>query len=123
MTKYVTLVDGKIVSWAMGLSPGIAETPISDEEFDRLILPPVSYDDLFPTEFLLGMLRLNITPEMVDTAIAALPEPDRTIASIYWTRADKFKRADPLVDQIAGVFGKTPEDVNDVWLQQQSLRT
>lgn len=123
MSKWVQLFEGKVVAWSTGLVPGIAETEISDDEFERLTKPPVTYEDLFPTEFLLGMLRLNITPDQVDAVIASMSEPDRTIASIYWTRSDRFKRANPLVDQIAAAFGKTPEDVNDVWLQQQSLRT
>jgi hypothetical protein len=81
--------------------------------------PPIDYQPLLPVDFKLGMMRLNITPDMVDAVIGALPEPDRTIANIYWTSADRFKRDNPLIDQIAAAFGRTPEEVDTVWLQTQ----
>jgi hypothetical protein len=84
---------------------------------------PITYLDLKPIDFELGMLRLNITFEQIDAKIEEMQDPDRLIARIYWRRATRFERSNPLVDQIGSFFGKTPAEIDGVWLQQQSTIT
>jgi len=83
---------------------------------------PEYFAPLYPVDFKLGMLSLNIFPEQVDTAIEQVPEPDRTIAKIYWTSAQMFERDDPLIEQIALLLGKTPADIDGAWRYAMSLR-
>ncbi|MBB3461972.1 hypothetical protein [Rhizobium sp. BK377] len=81
------------------------------------------FHPLFPVDFKLGMLTLNVTPDMVDAAIAQLEEPDRTRASIYWTSARMFYRDDVWLALIATYFGKTDDDINGAWEYAMSLST
>lgn len=81
------------------------------------------YHPLYPVDFKLGMLTLNVTPDMVDAAIAQLQEPDRTRASIYWTSASMFYRDDAWLALIATYFGKTDDEVNGAWEYAMSLST
>lgn len=85
--------------------------------------PSTIYLDLKPIDFELGMLKLNITFEQIDAKIEEMQDPDRIIARIYWRRATKFERTNPLVDQIGAFFDKTPEEIDQVWLQQQATIT
>jgi hypothetical protein len=104
------LYHGNQIMWQHKLA---TSTVVQKEE------QPVAYEPLWPVDFKLGMMRLNVTPDMVDAAISQLDEPDRTIAQIYWTSANQFMRDNPLIDQIAGAFGKTAAEVDAVWLQAQ----
>jgi hypothetical protein len=81
------------------------------------------YRPLYPVDFKLGMLTLNVTPDMVDAAISQLDEPDRTRASIYWTSANMFYRDDVWLALIAGTFSKTDDDINAAWTYAMSLAT
>lgn len=67
----------------------------------------------------MGLLYLNITPDMVDAAIASMSEPDRTIAKWRWERSQTFMRDDWLINEMATAFGKTPEEVDEAWLYAQ----
>lgn len=95
------------------------EGPENGLEVDEPPVQPPRYEDLYPSYFKLGMLKLEITPDQIDAYIEKLPEPGRTNAKIWWTSAQRFVRNNPYIDAIAGQFGKTPEDVNRVWLEAQ----
>lgn len=82
--------------------------------------PAVVLRNLAANELIMGILHLNITPDMVDAAIAAMPEPDRTIAKWRWDRSQTFERDDWLINEMATVFGKTSEEVDDAWLYASS---
>ncbi|MCQ1856204.1 hypothetical protein NOJ16_33800, partial [Neorhizobium galegae] len=75
----------------------------------------VQFPPLTPIDFKLGMLTLNITPDQIDDIIEKMPEPDRTIAKIYWTSARKFLRDDPLIEEIAAIMGKTSDEIDAAW--------
>lgn len=77
---------------------------------------PEAYKPLDPASLLMGLLHLNITPDMVDAAIATMPEPDRTIAKWRWERSNTFERDDWLIEEMTTAFGKTSEEVDDAWL-------
>lgn len=77
---------------------------------------PEEFKPLGPADLLMGLLNLNITPDMVDAAISTMPEPDRTIAKWRWERSQTFERDDWLINEMATAFGKTSEEVDDAWL-------
>ncbi|KQV27843.1 hypothetical protein ASC97_05610 [Rhizobium sp. Root1203] len=84
--------------------------------------PPANlYLPLDPVDFKLGMLSLNVTPDMVDSAIDELNEPDRTIAGIYWTSAKNFYRDDVWLALIASKFNKTDQQIDEAWIYASSL--
>lgn len=84
--------------------------------------PPVpAFEPLKPINFKLGMLTLNVTPDQVDEVIEQMPEPDKMLAKIYWTSAQWFRREDPLIEDIAAVFGKTSADIDGAWLHGMAL--
>ncbi len=85
--------------------------------------PSLPLTPLTPIDFMLGMLTLNVTPDQVDALIDQLPEPDRMMSRIYWTRAREFVREDPLIDEIAAAFNKTPEDIDGAWRYAMGLQS
>lgn len=55
--------------------------------------------------------------EKIDTAIDAMPEPQRTISKNKLADVQMFSRTDPLFDLIGNdpSIGKTPEDIDAMW--------
>ena len=80
---------------------------------------PEEFKPLDTSALLMGLLHLNITPDMVDEAIASMPEGDRVFAKWRWDRSQTFMRDDWLINETASAFGKTAEEVDAAWLYAQ----
>nr|WP_250808778.1 hypothetical protein [Neorhizobium tomejilense] len=107
------VINGKLISIDGGFSligPPKAPEPEPVPEPEVPLYPPLT-----PVDFKLGMLTLNITPDQIDDVIENMPEPDRTIAKIYWTSARQFLRDDPLIEEVAAILGKTSDEINTAW--------
>ncbi|QXV73673.1 hypothetical protein [Rhizobium phage RHph_I40] len=124
---FAKFVDDKVAA--------VVYTPIDDPSFmavdseradivaflDDLTGLKTRFAPLNPVRFALGMLYLNITPDMVHDAIYALPEPDKTIAAIYWERADKFLRDDPILAAVSAGFDLTDQQIDEAWRYAEQL--
>ncbi|QIG68447.1 hypothetical protein EVB62_045 [Rhizobium phage RHph_TM33] len=118
--------NGKIVGIAANeIGPEWLSRDISDPSVAKYMADPMGLLDMFqpltPSRFKLGMLYLNIVPEQVEAAIAALPEPDRTLANIYWTSTDWFRRDDPILTQVSADFGLTEQQIDEAWKYAEQL--
>jgi hypothetical protein len=115
--------DGKIVGAFTGEQSYASEFLADDDAELLAFLNPAKpqFMPLDPVDFKLGMMTLNVTPDMVDAAIATLNDPDRTMAQIYWTSAQKFYRDDPWLAMISAKFGKTDADIDGAWQYAMSL--
>lgn len=87
---------------------------------NALPAPPPAFRPLDPSSLFMGLLNLNITPDMVDAVIAAMPDADRTFAKWRWERSQVFMRDDWLIEEMAAAFGKSAEEVDAAWLYAQS---
>lgn len=66
-------------------------------------------------------LRLTLLAHLllseVEPAIAALDEPERSVAMIEWQDASEFRRDHPLIAQIGSALGLAEADVNAMWAE------
>lgn len=60
-------------------------------------------------------LAMNGLLANVDSAIATLPEPNRTLAKIEWEYATQFKRDNPMLLQIGAAIGLSAEQIDQMW--------
>ena len=64
----------------------------------------------------------SIMPAQVDAAIAAIPDDQqRAVAEIEWEYATQFERMHPLIAQVGGAFGLTPEQIDGMWQAAMEL--
>lgn len=63
----------------------------------------------------LGMLNLGVTTAQIEDLIAALPEPQKSIALIEWQDATIYERNHPLVGQIASALSLSNETMDAAW--------
>lgn len=125
---YYREADGRYVGAFDTLQPDLIECDppqdarqIWDDAAGAWGVVPQEFNPLDPSALFMGLLHLNITPDMVDAAIAAMPEADRTFAKWRWERSQVFARNDWLIEEMAAVFGKSAEEVDAAWLYAQSL--
>lgn len=57
----------------------------------------------------------------IDTAIAAMPEPDKSSAMVLWEYSTIIRRSDPLVQSLATAIGLTSAQVDDLFLLAGTL--
>jgi len=57
----------------------------------------------------------------VDAAIAAMPEPDKTAASITWEFAQTVDRGFGMVPQLAAALGMTETQIDDLFIAAAQL--
>jgi hypothetical protein len=92
--------DGKVALW-QGASWAFVNPPEPEQE-----IPPI---DGIPQTVSMRQARLALLGaellHLIDPAIAELPEPQRTAASIEWEYAQEVRRNDPLVLMLAPVLG------------------
>ncbi|AGC35618.1 hypothetical protein RHEph02_gp051 [Rhizobium phage RHEph02] len=125
---YVRFNDGKIIELVAAAEqpgPEYLSLDINDPRVAKYMSDPTGLLDAFkpltPIRLELGMLYLNLVPDQVAAAIDALPEPDRTIAKIYWNRTEWFKRDDPILARVSAVFGLTEQQIDEAWKYAEQL--
>lgn len=83
--------------------------------------PPIIFQEITPRQVRLGLLSIGVSLASIDAAIDALDEPQRSVAQIDWKYAIAFKRDNPLVETIGAMLGKTPEEIDALWLYSETL--
>lgn len=64
----------------------------------------------------LGLVGGGFSLAQVGAAIAAIPdEQQRAVAEIEWEYASRFERMHPLIGQVGGAFGLSPEQIDAMW--------
>lgn len=66
-------------------------------------------------------LSLGLTEADILAALNTLSEPTKTVALIEWEYSNMFERSRPLVDAVGVMLGKTPEELDELWLYAGSL--
>lgn len=84
--------------------------PPTPEEARALMRP------LTARQLRLGLVGGGFSLSQVETAIAAIPdEQQRAVAEVEWEYATQFERMHPLIGQVGGAFGLTPEQIDAMW--------
>lgn len=75
--------------------------------------------DSAPDEVLLYQFRAAVTlaglKEAVDSAIAALPEPAKTVANEKWEYGNTVRRNHPMIVSLGAAIGQTPAQIDAIF--------
>lgn len=106
----------------MQFDDGTSEQAIAEKlaEFSAPPAAPVILP-VTPRQLRLAIIMSGLSISQIDSAIALLSEPDRSIASTEWEYSLSFERNHPLVDEIGAILGKTSEEIDAVWLLAETL--
>lgn len=64
----------------------------------------------------------GVTESQVDTLIAALPEPSKTVATIQWNYGNFIERGHALIGQLGAQLGLNSGQIDDVFRTASSLK-
>lgn len=67
------------------------------------------------------MVLNGISLAAVDAVIAALPEPSRTVATIFWSDSNDFERHNPMLLQLAPLVGLNSQQLDLLFRQAATL--
>lgn len=59
--------------------------------------------------------------DQAEAFLAALPEPDRTVAQISWEYATAIQRTDPLIAQVKSALAMTDDQVDAMFVEAAAL--
>lgn len=87
-----------------------------------VVVPPSDV----PTEVPLWAFRAVLTVQgiapQVDGLIAALPEPQKTVAQVQWEFGNYIVRSHPLIVALGAQIGMTAAQIDDVFRQAAALK-
>lgn len=115
-------LNGVITGAFRNPQPGYAEEELADDNAEVLAFlnPPAGTPDLAPYQFR-SMLQLSGKAGDLTDFIAALPDPQRTIAQAKLEYSLVFKRDNDLVEAARQALGLTDGQLDALWLQAASI--
>lgn len=119
------------------LVPDIASTPdgwteISQQDYSALIqshysaVAAINAQEQAPEEVLLWQFRAAVTlaglKDAVDAAVAALPEPSKTVATEKWEYGNTVRRNHAMITSLSASLGLTSNQVDNIFKTAASLQ-
>jgi hypothetical protein len=83
--------------------------------------PIVNFADVTPRQIRQALVLSGVSLSQIDEALAGLPEPMKTLATIEWQYSVAFIRANPLVAQVGQSLGWTSAQVDALWTLAKNL--
>jgi hypothetical protein len=123
------IADSLLVENFSGLIANETHFSVIGDSFDEVGLdaivaahdPTEIPESITPRQAKQALFLNGITAAMVVAAINQLPSPNKELALIEWEDSTAFLRANPLVNQIGAVFGKTSAEIDAMWVLGASL--
>jgi hypothetical protein len=120
---YVERREGKIAGLYANPQPGYAEEFLADDhaEVVAYLNPPAPV----PQSVSMAQARLALIGtglfSAIDAGLKALPEPQRTTALTAWEYAPTVSRNGALVTTLAGQFGLTDKQLDDLFFAAAAI--
>lgn len=72
-------------------------------------------------QFIAQLSFEGISENDLINVINTLPEPQKTIALVSYKRANTFERSNPLIELVGKAFGKSVDDLNQIFINAQKI--
>lgn len=82
---------------------------------------PAALPSVTPRQIRQALVLSGVPMAMIESAIASLPEPHKSLAQIEWEYSTLFIRSNPLVNQIGAVVGWNSDQLDNLWKMAASL--
>jgi len=94
--------------WAAALEPYALKQPV----------PP---DQVTPRQIRQALVLNGLTLSQIDSALASLPDPTKTMAQIEWEYSVAIHRSNPLVASVGALLGWTSDQIDALFIQASGL--
>ena len=89
-------------------------------DLPREVIPEPVPDAITPRQLRLALLQRGLLTN-VESAVNALPEPQRTGVKIEWEYSSQFLRSHPMVAAIAGALQISAETLDAIFVEGAAL--
>lgn len=72
--------------------------------------------DVTPRQIKQALVLSGVSLSAIDSALATLPEPTKSLAIIEWNESNMFVRSRPLVASVGVMLGWTSQQLDDLWI-------
>ena len=90
------------------------------------IIYPIGYQDPVPSQVTMAQARLALNAigklTAVDTAIATLPEPQKTQATIKWDYSSYVSRTDPFTLELGAALGLSSDQIDQLFIAAATIQ-
>jgi len=76
---------------------------------------PTVIPDVTPRQMRQALILMGVSLSQIDTAIASLPEPTKSLAQVEWEYSVMFQRSRPLVAEVGQMLGWTSDQLDALW--------
>ncbi len=111
-------VNGNVVG-SLHLPDGTSEA-VWQDKLNAYKSAPI-LGDVTPRQIRQALILSGITMDMIDEQLALLPEPKKSLAKVEWDYSIAVKRTNPLVNDMAALFGWSSAQVDALWIMAQRL--
>lgn len=77
--------------------------------------PVAVIPDVTPRQMRQALILSGVALSNIDSAIANLPEPTKSLALVEWEYSIAFERHRPLVSQVAAILGWNDSQLDALW--------
>lgn len=93
------------------------------EKLSRYSRPPAvdPIPDVTPRQIRQALVLSGVSMSTIESALASLPEPTKSLAQIEWEYSTMFIRSNPLVAQVGVALGWTSEQLDNLWKFAKTL--
>jgi uncharacterized protein YlzI (FlbEa/FlbD family) len=74
-----------------------------------------------PRQIRIALIASGISLDTIENAIAALPEPNKSIAKVTWEYSVEFQRNNPLIASMGPVLGLTESQIDQLFIFAATL--
>jgi hypothetical protein len=100
--------DATEQQWSNALAPYAVKQPV----------PPPS---VTPRQIRQALVLNGVSLAAIDSALAGLPDPTKTMAQIEWEYSTLVYRSNPLVGQVGQLLGWTSDQIDALFIFANSL--
>ena len=68
------------------------------------------------------LVRMGFDLQIIENAIAGLPEPQKTFATLSWTEATNFYRDNDMIASVGQMLNLTSEQIDELFIEAEKIR-
>lgn len=104
-----------------------SEVPTVEEEKEEMdteleVLPNQVPKKISKLQLKIQLVKMGFDLQIIENAINALPEPQKTFASLSWTEATNFYRDNDMIASVGQMLKLTSEQIDELFIEANKIR-
>lgn len=102
------------------------ERELTPEEITQMEAMQVEIEEIVPEKTSKLQLKIQLVKsgfdlQIIENAIAGLPEPQKTFATLSWTEATNFYRNNEMITAVGQMLNLTSEQIDEIFIEAEKI--